>query len=129
MKAQKYISHRNVTVASLCGRSVEFKKGEPTLCPPQMHEELLARGIMPEEPPEDVVENSAPVEPTGTGERETALFDLFEKLTLRARREDFTAVGVPHAAVIAKELNWGQINAKERDATWDKWKLSKESAE
>ena len=128
MKAQKYIAHRNITVSSLCGRSVEFKKGEPTLCPPAMHAELLAMGIMPVDPVEDTPESMSN-EPSVQGEREAALFAMFEKLTLRARREDFTAVGVPHAAVLAKELGWGQLNGKERDAAWAKWSLEKVTAE
>lgn len=129
MKAQKYVSHRNITVSSLCGRSVEFKKGEPTLCPPQMHAELLAMGIMPEEAQEDDTTDTGPKEPTVLVEREAAMFEVFEKLTLRARREDFTAVGAPHAAVLAKELGWGQINSKERDALWSKWSLAQTEAE
>ena len=128
MKAQKYIAHRNITVASLCGRSVEFKKGEPTLCPPSMHAELMAMGIMPVDPVEDTPD-AVSSEPTTQNEREVALFAAFEKLTLRARREDFTAVGVPHASVLAKELGWGQLNGKERDAAWAKWSLEQVTAE
>lgn len=128
MKAQKYIAHRNITVSSLCGRSVEFKKGEPTLCPPAMHAELMAMGIMPVDPVVDTPE-SVSNEPTVQGEREAALFAMFEKLSLRARREDFTAVGVPHASVLAKELGWGQLNGKERDTAWAKWNLEKTTAE
>jgi len=124
----KYVSHRNITVSSLCGRSVEFKKGEPVLCPPQMHDELLAVGIMPVDPMPDEVEGNEPKEPTSPVEREAALYAVFEKLVLRGRREDFTGVGTPHAAVLSKELGWAVINAKERDAAWQKFQLEKVAA-
>lgn len=126
MKAEKYISQRNITVASLCGRSVEFKKGEPTLAPPQMHAELLAMGIVPVEGiMDDEPETSEVAEPSVAEDREKALFDVFEKLVLRERREDFMASGTPHSAVLAKELGWKTIHAKERDAVWAKWTLER----
>lgn len=93
-----------------------------------MHAELLALGIMPVDPVEDAPEKVS-TEPSVQHEREAALFAVFEKITLRARREDFTAVGVPHAAVLAKELGWGQLNGKERDTAWAKWNLEKTTAE
>jgi len=117
----KYISYRTIVVASLSGRSVGFQKGVPTYAPPQMHDELVAMGIIPEgglvEPP------AAPVtaEPTVSADREAVLMDLFDKMVTRGRREDFTATGAPHLSVIAKELNWGTMLAKERDVMWDKW--------
>ena len=121
-----YIAPRNMTVASVSGRSVRFSKGEPTYAPPQMHAELIAVGVVPaEEIPE--VETNTPVEPTVPKEREAALFAAFEKIALRGKREEFTAVGVPHGAVLAKELGWS-VNNKERDAAWTKFNLEKAEA-
>lgn len=117
-----YISPRTQTVSSLSGRSVEFIKGVPTACPPQMHAELIARGIVPEEAVDEPETNGGPVEPTVPAEREAALFKVFEALTLRAKREDFTAQGAPHLAVLAKELGWS-VAAKERDPAWNAWTL------
>ncbi|MDP2323522.1 MAG: hypothetical protein Q8N51_05775 [Gammaproteobacteria bacterium] len=125
MSAQKYISHRNVTVTSLCGRSMEFKKGEPALAPPQMHAELLAMGIMPVDGLEDDVVKPENVEPSLTGDREAAMFGAFETMVLRDRRGDFMASGAPHGAVLAKELGWEPIQAKEREAAWAKWNLGR----
>lgn len=118
----KYISYRKLTHVSLTGGSVEFEKGVPTYAPPRMHHELIALGVVPEEHMEEpaVADPAEPVDPSA---REVVLFELFDTLTTRGRREDFTAVGAPHAAVIAKELGWSTINAKERDATWSKWTL------
>ena len=115
-----YIAPRNITVASTCGRSVEFKKGVPTFAPPLMHDELTAFGIVPEEAmpePEDIGGVKEPTDPT---EREAALFAAFKRAALRAKREEFTASGVPHLAVLAMELGWA-VPAKERDAQWIKF--------
>ena len=115
-----------MTVASVSGRSVAFEKGVPTYCPPQMHAELIALGCVPETEVEEP-EVSGPVEPTVSSEREAALFEVFEKIVLRGKREEFTAVGIPHGAVIAKELGWS-VGNKERDAAWRKFNLEKAEA-
>jgi len=117
-----YIAPRKMTVASISGRSVGFEKGVPTYAPPQMHAELIAVGIVPAEEmpePEDTGEVKEPMVPA---EREAAMFAAFEKLVLRAKREEFSATGIPHAAVMAKELGWSLGN-KERDAAWRKFSL------
>lgn len=119
-----YIAPRNMTVSSTSGRSVEFVKGEPVFAPPQMHAELIAVGIVPaEEIPEPVVSTSN--EPVVAAEREAALFAAFEAVVLRGKRGDFTGTGVPHAAVLTKELGWSAIDAKERDAAWAKFQAAK----
>ena len=120
----EYIAPRKMTVASVSGRSVSFEKGVPKYCPPQMHAELIACGVVPaEEIPEPEV--TGPVEPQVPTEREAALFKAFEVIALRGKREEFTAVGVPHAAVLAKQLGWSGIGNKERDAAWQKFMLTK----
>lgn len=115
-----YTSHRDITVASTCGLSAELKKGVPTLCPPGMHDELLALGCVPDEAPPEPEAGAAPVAPTSLPERYAALCRAFEIVALRNERNEFNAVGVPHAAVLAKELGYA-VNAKERDAAWAKW--------
>ena len=120
----EYIAPRKMTVASRSGRSVEFEKGTPTFAPPQMHAELIACGVVPaEEMPEVVVDGT--VEPTIPAEREAALFGAFEKVLLRDVRTEFTSAGTPHCAVLAKVLDWAHIDAKERDAAWAKFQVSK----
>ena len=123
----KYVSHRNITVASTCGLSVELKKGEPTFCPPQMHAELLALGVIPTEEQPDEVVTLAKNEPAGPAEREAALFKAFESLTLRNKRGDFTTSGAPHSAVLSKEMGW-DVGAKERDTAWVKFTSSDDKA-
>lgn len=116
----RYISHRDITIASTCGLSAHLKKGVPTLCPPGMHDELLAVGCVPEEVMPEEVKGDAPAMPASPGGRYEAAIKAFETLTLRNKREEFNAVGVPHAAALAKELGW-KLDGKERDAAWAKW--------
>lgn len=119
-----YIAPRKMTVSSRSGRSVEFEKGKPIYAPPQMHAELIAMGIVPaEEIPEVVVNPSN--EPMVPHEREAALFAAFEKIILRGKRGDFAGTGVPHSAVLAKELDWSGLDGKERDAAWQKFQADK----
>ena len=118
-----YIAPRDMTVSSLSGRSVQFVKGLATYAPPQMHAELIAKGIIPaEEIPEPVVDTND--EPMVQSERELALFAAFEKIILRGKRGDFAGTGAPHAAVLSKELGWS-IDGKERDVLWQKFQADK----
>ena len=119
-----YIAPRNMTVASRSGRSVEFKKGEPTYAPDQMHAELIAVGIVPAEEIPEPEDDGGVKEPTVPSEREAEVFAAFEKLILRAKRGDFAGTGAPHAAVLAKELGWS-IDGKERDVLWQKFQADK----
>ena len=114
-----YIAPRKMTVASVSGRSVNFERGVPTYCPPQMHAELIAVGVVPTEEVEEPMVDGVK-EPMIAKDREEALFGVFEKLVLRGKREEFTSAGVPHLAVLAKELGWS-VATKERDLTWTKF--------
>ncbi len=120
-----YIAPRNMTVTSLSGRSVEFKKGEPTPAPPQMHQELIAKGIVPENEVEDEPVDEKTRGPEDVAAREAAFFAAFEAMVLKNDRKAFTAGGTPHAAALAKELGWTEVDAKERDAVWVKFQASK----
>jgi hypothetical protein len=119
-----YIAPRNMTVASISGRSVAFKKGEPTYAPPQMHAELIAVGIVPAEEIPEPEDTGGVKEPTVPAERQEAVFAVFEKLILRGKRTDFAGTGAPHAAVLSKELGW-DIDGKERDVLWQKFQADK----
>ena len=119
-----YIAPRNMTVASISGRSVAFKKGEPTYAPLQMHAELIAVGIVPAEEIPEPEETGGVKEPVVPAERQEAVFAVFEKLILRGKRTDFAGTGAPHAAVLSKELGW-DIDGKERDVLWQKFQADK----
>lgn len=119
----EYIAPADMTVSSVSGRSVEFVKGKPTYAPPQMHAELIARGVVPaEEIPE--AEKKPGSEPTDPAAREAALFAAFEALILGGKRDAFTGTGQPHTAALAQNLGW-TVDAKERDTVWAKFQATK----
>ncbi len=119
-----YVSTRDITVASLSGRSVAFKKGVPTYAPDSMHAELIRSGVMPCEDIPEPEDDGAPKAPEVAAEREAAVFKAFEALCLRNKRGDFAGTGAPHTAVLSKELGW-PIDAKERDALWQAFQSGK----
>lgn len=116
----KFVMHRDRTIASTCGLSVEFKKGVPTHVPPGMYQDVLAAGGIPEEEiPENEMPKGKPT-PEQLAEREQAMFAAFKKIVDGNQREDFTAGGVPTQAALSRELGW-TAQAKERDAAWIKY--------
>lgn len=122
----KFILHRNRTICTLRGHSVEFKKGEPTYVPPDCYAEVIAIGAVPEE---ELVEAEKPAdsEPTDPVARRTALFDAFGAIVLRNSPGDFTAGGVPGAKAVAAILGWTPDN-KERTDAWNKFREEKGEA-
>jgi hypothetical protein len=121
----KFMLSRNRTIASTCGISIEFKKGELHLVPPAMYAEVIAAGGVPEgELTEDELPEGAAT-PEALAEREAAMIAAFEKIVLRNERGEFTAGGMPHSAVLARELGWA-VQAKERDAAWIKFTAGKD---
>ena len=115
-----YIAPRKMTVSSTSGRSQCFEKGVPTWAPPQMHAELIALGVVPEDDIDEDEDKGGVKEPTLAPEREAALFKTFEAMVLKGKREEFTGVGTPHLAAITTYLGWS-VAAKERDTTWAKF--------
>jgi hypothetical protein len=119
---KNYVSYRDIIVSSVMGHSIEFKKGVPTPCPPTMHAELIAMGIMPEEPMVEEPVDEATQAPQDPVAYEAAVFAAFDKIVLRNTREDFTGTGVPHLGPMEKALGW-KIDSKARDALYKKWTL------
>ncbi len=120
----EYISSRDITVASVSGRSVAFKKGVPTYAPDQMHAELIRHGIVPTEEIPEPEDDGGVKEPTVPADRQAAVFAAFEKVILRGKRGDFAGTGAPHAAVMSKELGWS-LDGKERDVLWQAFQSAK----
>jgi hypothetical protein len=117
-KAKKFMLQRDRTIASTCGISIEFKKGEWHLTPPAMFAEVIAAGGVCED--EDV--DPAPVggAPTDPAARQAAVFDAFRTLVLANNRDDFTAGNAPHNAAVSRVLGWS-LSPKERDILWVKF--------
>jgi hypothetical protein len=116
----KFMMPRNRTIASTCGISIEFKKGELHLVPPAMYAEVIAAGGVPEEELDETQLPPSTTSPEAKADREAQMIKAFEKIVLRNQREEFTAGGMPHNAVLSKELGW-PVQAKERDAAWIKY--------
>lgn len=112
----KFVMHRDRVIASTSGHAVSFKKGVPTHVPPGMHQDVIAAGGVPEGEIE-APESKMPVEPTDPAERAKLIAEALEQITLRGKREDFTAAGAPHAKVVSDMLGF-TVNNKERDAAW-----------
>ena len=122
----KFVLHRTRTICSVQGHAIEFIKGQLTHVPPSMHAEVMAAGAIPEHEIEDPeLGKDEAREPTDPQERQNELFNAFEAITLRGRREDFTAAGAPHAKALEAALGW-RVEAKERDTAWVAFK-TKES--
>ena len=114
----KFVFNRARTVSSKYGHVIFFDKGVPTHVPPEMYQEVLAVGGAPEEDIDlDPPKPDDAEEPTDPVSRRAAMYAAFEALSLRGKREDFTAGGQPHPKALAKELGW-QVSNKERDLMW-----------
>ncbi len=123
MKAKEFKLHRNQTVASTCGLSVEFVKGVYSLVAPAMWAEVQAIGAVAKDELEDDTPAAAPIVPTDPAVREEAIFEAFRAILLKADRADFTAAGIPHAAVLSQATGWS-VEAKERDKAWKKFQAA-----
>ncbi len=113
----KFMMNRNRTIASTCGLSIEFKKGELHLVPPAMYAEVIAAGGVPEHELEEAEQPVAGAKPASLEERKAQMMEAFKRIVLRADRDEFTAGGTPHGAVLSREVGW-TIVTKERDAAW-----------
>lgn len=116
----RFMLNRNRTISSTCGLSIEFKKGELHLVPPSMYEQVIAAGGTPEV---ELTEEELPPKtatPEALEAREAAMFKAFEAIATRNVREEFTAGGMPHNSVVARETGFA-VSARDRDAAWLKF--------
>lgn len=114
-----FVLNRDRVVASTTGHCVEFKRDQPTFVPQPMWAEVRALGAeATEDLPEDtgVAVSKAPTDPA---ERERAIVDAIEALTLKNDRDDFNAGGKPNLKPLSDFLGWS-VSAKERDAVLGK---------
>lgn len=115
-KAVKFVLHRNLTVPSTMGHTIEFKKGEPTHVPKEMWKDVQAVGAVPEDEL-DNDEVKPPVIVIDPEDRKAMIFAAMKQIVEKGEREAFTGNGSPHAKVIS-EIAGFAIDAKERDAMW-----------
>ncbi len=121
MAKNEFVTERNITVRSIHGVTVRFKKGEPTYVPPQAQEEVIAVGAHPVDGPVDLPDKEdvfkLPNAPEGS-ERDSQIKDVMRAMVARKDREDFTGAGKPDARKITKILKY-RVESSERDRLWD----------
>ena len=114
-----YVLNRSHTHVSTLGRSIAFKKGEPTHVPQELVREVVGIGAEAADGTStDVlpVERSEPPVPVGT-ERETFILKAFDQLVLSNNREDFTGNNMPSAKAVARLTGWS-VDKREIDKLW-----------
>lgn len=106
---------RNRTVSSLSGHTINFAKGESTHVNPNMYQEVIAAGGVPdEELGED--EAKTPAVPSGES-REALVRAAMESMVAMNVREEFSASGAPHTKTLSTRVGF-TVNNKERDLIW-----------
>ncbi len=122
----EFILNRNYSLRSVHGRVIDFKKGEPAWVPPMCVVEAVAIGAEQVGGKAEVLpaEAAVPAELTAD-ERQAAVFAAFKTMIGRNVRSDFTAAGLPHTAAVSKLAGF-EIEAKERDALWQKHRTETE---
>jgi hypothetical protein len=115
-KAVMFVLHKNFTLATLMGHTIEFVKGEPTHVPKEAWKEATAIGAVPaDELEEEVVKpKSTELDPD---DRKAKIYAAIEGIVIAGVRESFTGNGSPHAAVISTAVGF-EVGAKERDVVW-----------
>lgn len=121
----KFVSNRNIVVASTHGHAVRFEKGVPQFVPKVMHAEVLEKGILPVEDDTGEVLNVEDDEQArvmlGLDERAQKIAEACTKIAETNNGEDFTAAGAPRADVVASVVGF-RTNAKEVALVWVKIK-------
>lgn len=116
--------HRNFTLRTTKGFTINFVKGEPVWVPPMCVPDAVAIGAVSDEAVDVLGEEAKPVVQLSPDERKGKLFHAFDVLLARNERGDFTASGLPHNRKL-EELCGFDITNKERDAAWMEFTLAR----
>lgn len=122
------VMQRNYALASLCGRVINFKKGEPVWVPPGAVKEALAvgaEGVDEKLDPLEVdkVEIKAPP-PLSQPERNAKIIEAFGLITTREQRGDFTAQGVPNTRILSGLIGF-DVMRQDVDPLWEEFRKAK----
>lgn len=109
--------HRNHTLRTTKGFTVEFIKNEKVWVPPAVVPDAVAIGAVSDEDVKVLEDEIQPVSSISPEEREKALFEAFDFLLARNERGDFTASGLPHAKKLSEHCGF-EVGNRERDAAW-----------
>lgn len=119
----KFTLSRNLTVASVSGHAVEFKKGVATYVPKSMHHEVLALGATPADASVDDVEFDDQAKgpettvPHDPAERSEMIKMALADIKTRNVRDEFTATGKPKAKFVTTALGF-EVSAREIEEQW-----------
>lgn len=119
----KLVMNRNVTVRSLSGHAIAFKKDVPVHVPPEMVEECMGKGAVPaegEQMPKRNETKEKPPEPIGPA-RKTRLFEIFEEMETDNKRGEFTAAGLPNTKSVRLRFGY-EIDANEIKQLWHEYR-------
>jgi hypothetical protein len=118
----KMVMNRDITVSGLSGHAIRFQKNIPTHVPPEMMEDVMAKGAIPAEGQEmPEVEEVKPVTvPVGI-RRKDILFQEFDKMVAENNRNDFNAHGVPKSTVVKTNVGFHVDSIEIRDL-WNDYK-------
>lgn len=119
----KFTLSRNLTVASVSGHAVEFKKGVATHVPKSMHHEVLALGATPagdasiEDVQFDDQKGPETIAPHDPAERSEMIKMALADIKTRNVRDEFTATGKPKAKFVTTALGF-EVSAREIEEQW-----------
>jgi hypothetical protein len=115
---------RNHVLSTTKGHSVNFVKGERTWVPVGIVAEAMGIGAIPENEIDVLPADKPEQKALAADEREKMVFAVFEKLLLRAGRNDFMASGQPHPKRLEEMLGF-ELTVKEREAYWKSYNTMK----
>lgn len=124
-KANMFVLHRNLTVTSLMGHTIEFRKGVETHVPKESWKDVIAVGAVPADELEEEVEQTKEVV-MDPEDRKALIMAAIQEIVLKGDRESFTGNGSPHAAVVSKIAGF-DVNAKERDVVWTEYRQANQA--
>lgn len=113
----RFTLHRNYILRSTNGRSVEFRKGEPTYVPPLCVQEAISIGAVPEEGMDSVDPEKQEKATLTPEQRKAAVFAAFTTMAGRGERADYSASGVPNIKRLPA-LTGFELTTTERDTFW-----------
>lgn len=121
--------HRNYTLRTTKGHTINFVKGMETWVPPMCVPDVVAIGAVAKDEAVDVLgEEEKPVVSISPEERKAKIHAAFDTMLSRSERTDFTASGLPHAKKLSDLVGFEVAN-RERDTEWQAYTQAKAEQE
>lgn len=117
----KFVLHRNFTLSTVFGHTIQFTKGEPVMVPSDCYAAVIAIGAIPES---DLPEAPAgnPNEPADPAERKAKIMSAFESIAAANKRDSFGANGTPKIDAVFEYAGF-RPDPRERDALWQEFRI------